>query len=115
VLLRDCLQGCADAFAEVVKIARTHLMDAVPMTMGQAFDAFARQIGHGIDRVDAALPRLRVLPQGGTAAGTGLNAPPGFDAAFCEEVSARELSSCPTRASSRGWRRTTPSSKPRAR
>jgi fumarate hydratase, class II len=88
VLLRDCLQGCADAFAEVVKIARTHLMDAVPMTMGQAFDAFARQIGHGIDRVDAALPRLRVLPQGGTAAGTGLNAPPGFDAAFCEEVSA---------------------------
>ena len=57
------------------------------MTMGQAFDAFARQIGHGIDRVAATLPRVRLLAQGGTAAGTGLNAPPGFDIAFCEEAS----------------------------
>jgi len=88
VLLRERLDERANAFAGVLKIARTHLMDAVPMTMGQAFDAFARQIDHGIDRIDATLPRLRLLPQGGTAAGTGLNAPPGFDTAFCEELSA---------------------------
>ena len=85
--LRARLDARATAFADVVKIGRTHLMDAVPMTMGQAFDAFARQIGHGIDRVAATLPRVRLLAQGGTAAGTGLNAPPGFDIAFCEEAS----------------------------
>lgn len=88
LLLRRRLDERAAAFADVLKIARTHLMDAVPMTMGQAFDAFARQVGHGIDRIDATLPRLCLLPQGGTAAGTGLNAPPGFDAAFCEELGA---------------------------
>ncbi len=82
------LAAKADAFAEVVKIGRTHLMDAVPMTMGQAFDAFARQVGNGIARIEATLPRLHLLPQGGTAVGSGLNAPPGFDAAFCEEASA---------------------------
>lgn len=87
-LLRDELQAGAERFAGIVKIGRTHLMDAVPMTMGQGFDAFARQVGHGIDRVMAAWPRLCVLPQGGTAVGTGLNAPPGFDAVFCEEASA---------------------------
>ncbi|WP_206438575.1 MULTISPECIES: class II fumarate hydratase [unclassified Bosea (in: a-proteobacteria)] len=87
-LLRDELQAGAARFAGVVKIGRTHLMDAVPMTMGQSFDAFARQIGHGIDRVMATWPRLSLLPQGGTAVGTGLNAPPGFDLIFCEEVSA---------------------------
>lgn len=88
VLLRQRLDERAAAFADVLKIARTHLMDAVPMTMGHAFDAFARQVGHGIDRIDATLPRLCLLPQGGTAAGTGLNAPSGFDAAFCDELSA---------------------------
>ncbi|MDM0015575.1 class II fumarate hydratase [Variovorax sp. J22P168] len=88
VLLRDSLQERATAFAAVIKIARTHLMDAVPMTMGQTFETFARQIAHGIDRIDAAMPRLLALPQGGTAAGTGLNAPPKFDVFFCEEVGA---------------------------
>ncbi|MEP9368712.1 class II fumarate hydratase [Xanthobacter sp. VNH20] len=78
----------ASAFADVLKIGRTHLMDAVPMTMGQAFDAFARQIANGMARIESALPRLCVLPQGGTAVGTGLNAPVGFDAAFCAEASA---------------------------
>jgi len=87
VLLRDGLQERAAAFAGVLKIARTHLMDAVPMTMGQSFDAFSRQIGHAIDRVDATMPRLLSLPQGGTAAGTGLNAPRDFDRLFCEEIS----------------------------
>jgi len=88
VLLRDSLRERAEAFADVVKIARTHLMDAVPMTMGQTFDAFARQVEHGIERIDATMPRLLTLPQGGTAAGTGLNTPPGFDAQFCVELSA---------------------------
>lgn len=87
-LLQDRLRERSEAFADVLKIARTHLMDAVPMTLGQSFDAFARQIGHGIDRIDATLARLHLLAQGGTAAGTGLNAPRGFDAAFCEELSA---------------------------
>ena len=87
-LLRESLQERADTFVDVVKIARTHLMDAVPMTMGQSFDTFARQVAHGIDRVDATMPRLLSLPQGGTAAGTGLNAPPDFDLYFCEEISA---------------------------
>ncbi|MDM0047964.1 lyase family protein [Variovorax sp. J22R115] len=88
VLLRDSLQRRAEAFADVRRIARTHLMDAVPMTMGQVFDTFARQVAHGVDRIDAAMPRLLRLPQGGTAAGTGLNAPPEFDVLFCEAISA---------------------------
>ena len=87
-LLQTRLRERATAFADIVKIARTHLMDAVPMTMGQGFDAFARQVAHGIARIDATMPRLLQLPQGGTAAGTGLNAPAGFDAAFCEELNA---------------------------
>jgi fumarate hydratase class II len=85
--LRDALADKASAWANVLKIGRTHMMDAVPMTQGQAFDAFARQIGLGIERIEGCLPRLRVLPQGGTAVGTGLNSPRGFDAAFCEELS----------------------------
>ncbi|XYD06922.1 class II fumarate hydratase [Methylobacterium sp. NMS12] len=85
-LLRDTLAAKADAFQDVVKIGRTHLMDAVPMTVGQGFDAFARQIDHGIQRIEAAAPRLNQLAQGGTAVGSGLNAPAGFDTAFCEEV-----------------------------
>jgi len=87
-LLRDRLHERARAFAGVLKVARTHLMDAVPMTMGQAFDTFARQAALGGERVQGTLPRLLALPQGGTAAGTGLNAPPGFDVTFCEEASA---------------------------
>jgi fumarate hydratase class II len=86
--LRDTLAAKAAEFSSVVKIGRTHLMDAVPMTVGQAFDAFARQIGLGIDRIEATTPRLHLLAQGGTAIGSGLNAPERFDAAFCEEANA---------------------------
>ena len=85
--LHDEFAAKASAFAEIVKIGRTHLMDAVPMTVGHAFDAFSRQIGHGIDRIKDTLPRLHSLPQGGTAVGSGLNAPAGFDIAFCDELS----------------------------
>ena len=81
--LRSALDERSHAFAEVVKIARTHLMDAVPMTMGQTFATFEYQVSNALLRIDDTLPRLLVLPQGGTAAGTGLNAPPGFDGLFC--------------------------------
>jgi fumarate hydratase, class II len=87
-LLHGALSAKAAGLASVLKIGRTHLMDAVPMTMGQAFDAFAQQVAFGKERIEAALPRLCLLPQGGTAVGTGLNAPAGFDSAFCGEVSA---------------------------
>ncbi|ALN75545.1 lyase family protein [Aureimonas sp. AU20] len=85
-LLRDTLAAKAREFEGIVKIGRTHMMDAVPMTVGQGFDAFARQIGLGIDRVEATMPRLYLLAQGGTAVGSGLNAPDGFDEVFCAEV-----------------------------
>ena len=107
--LQDELAAKADAFADAVKIGRTHLMDAVPMTMGQAFDAFARQIGNGIARIETTLPRLNILPQGGTAIGTGLNAPAGFDVAFCEDSFWPLAGSFfrRTPANSRAWPRTT--------
>jgi fumarate hydratase class II len=85
--LRDELQNKADEWADVLKVGRTHLMDAVPMTQGQAFGAFAQQAAHGIDRIKACMPRLLLLPQGGTAVGTGLNTPVGFDSQFCEHIS----------------------------
>jgi fumarate hydratase class II len=87
-LLHGSLRARAGAFADVLKIARTHLMDAVPMTMDMAFNGYAMQIANAMDRVRDAMPRLLTLPQGGTAAGTGLNAAPGFAPAFCEEASA---------------------------
>jgi fumarate hydratase, class II len=86
--LHLALAAKAEQFAEVLKIGRTHLMDAVPMTAGATFATFARQIEHAIARIEATLPGLRELPQGGTAVGTGLNAPPGFDTTFCAEISA---------------------------
>jgi fumarate hydratase class II len=87
ILLRDELAAKAETFSDVVKIGRTHLMDAVPMTVGQAFDAFARQIGNAILRIEDTRPRLHMLAQGGTAIGSGLNAPAGFDTTFCNELS----------------------------
>src|SRR5882672_2460625 len=68
----------ATAFADVVKAGRTHLQDAVPMTLGQEFGGYASVVRHGIARLRAALPHLAELPIGGTALGTGINAPEGF-------------------------------------
>ncbi|WP_434034931.1 class II fumarate hydratase [Cupriavidus sp. a3] len=85
--LRDALQARAVSFAGILKLARTHLMDAVPTTLSRSFESFSAQVEHAIARLEGALPRLLVLPQGGTAAGTGLNAPVGFAEAFCAEVS----------------------------
>jgi fumarate hydratase class II len=73
--LADALQAKADEFASVVKSGRTHLMDATPVTLGQEFGGYAAQVRYGIDRLHAVLPRVGELPLGGTAVGTGINAP----------------------------------------
>lgn len=86
--LRQALAGRARAFDGIVKIGRTHLQDATPLTLGQEFSGYATQAEHGIARIEAALPRLRALAQGGTAVGTGLNAKAGFDRRFAAEVAA---------------------------
>jgi fumarate hydratase class II len=78
--LAATLAGKADEFAEVVKSGRTHLMDATPVTLGQEFAGYASQIRYGVERVQACLPRVAELPLGGTAVGTGINAPAGFAA-----------------------------------
>ncbi|KIU38616.1 class II fumarate hydratase [Mycobacteroides immunogenum] len=82
--LHQALATKAKAWKTVVKSGRTHLMDAVPVTLGQEFGGYARQIEAGVERVKATLPRLGELPIGGTAVGTGLNAPDGFGAKVVE-------------------------------
>jgi fumarate hydratase class II len=76
--LADALEAKAAEFADVVKSGRTHLMDATPVTLGQEFGGYAAAVRKAIGRLDAALPDVGELPLGGTAVGTGLNAPPGF-------------------------------------
>ena len=70
----------------IVKVGRTHMMDAVPVTLGQEAAAWARQVELGLDRLEDAMPRLLSLPQGGTAVGTGLNRHRDFDRVFCEKM-----------------------------
>ncbi|MBV9204527.1 MAG: class II fumarate hydratase [Actinobacteria bacterium] len=79
--LAAALEAKAAEFASVVKVGRTHLMDAVPVTLGQEFGGYAAAVRLGAERARGILPRLGELPLGGTATGTGLNAPPGFAAA----------------------------------
>ncbi|HEV7652193.1 MAG TPA: class II fumarate hydratase [Actinophytocola sp.] len=76
----------AAGWADVVKSGRTHLMDAVPITLGQEAGAWAAQVRYGIERLQSCLPRLGELPIGGTAVGSGLNAPDGFGAAVAAEL-----------------------------
>jgi fumarate hydratase class II len=76
--LADSLQAKAVEFADVVKSGRTHLMDATPVTLGQEFSGYAAQVRKGAERVDSVLPGLEELALGGTAVGTGINAPEGF-------------------------------------
>jgi fumarate hydratase class II len=76
--LAEALEAKRDEFAGVVKSGRTHLMDATPVTLGQEFGGYAAQVRAGIERLEAALPRLAELPLGGTAVGTGINMPAGF-------------------------------------
>ena len=76
--LAAALRAKETAFAEVVKSGRTHLMDATPVTLGQEFGGYATQVEESIERIDSTLPRVCRLPLGGTAVGTGINAPEGF-------------------------------------
>jgi fumarate hydratase, class II len=76
--LASALTAKSQEFAGVVKVGRTHLMDAVPVTLGQEFGGYAFAVRQGVDRLSSVLPRLGELPLGGTATGTGLNAPAGF-------------------------------------
>jgi fumarate hydratase class II len=80
------LDGKAVAWAGIVKIGRTHTQDATPLTLGQEFSGYARQVRAGIERIEATLPGLYELAQGGTAVGTGLNAPKGFAEVIASEV-----------------------------
>ena len=86
--LHAALQSKSDDWVDLVKIGRTHLQDATPLTLGQEFSGYATQLKYAIERVKTSLPRLLALAQGGTAVGTGLNAKPGFDNAFAAEVAA---------------------------
>ena len=85
-IMQKQLAAQAEAWDRIVKIGRTHLQDATPLTLGQEFSGYAAQLSDGIARVEAVLPRLRRLAQGGTAVGTGLNTPKGFAEAFAAEI-----------------------------
>jgi fumarate hydratase class II len=85
--LHKAVDDKAKEFDHIIKIGRTHLQDATPLTLGQEFSGYAYQIKNGIDRVKDTLPRLRLLAQGGTAVGTGLNTRKGFDAKVADHVS----------------------------
>jgi len=84
--IAKALEAKSAAWQGIIKIGRTHLQDATPVTLGQEFSGYAAQIRLGIERVKSALPRLYALAQGGTAVGTGINCPPGFAERFAEEV-----------------------------
>ena len=85
--LRDAMQSKQDHFEKIIKIGRTHLQDATPLTLGQEFSGYVTQLERGIERVESSLPNLRLLAQGGTAVGTGLNTFKGFAEAIASEIS----------------------------
>jgi fumarate hydratase class II len=87
--LHAALWQRSQEWAGIIKIGRTHMMDAVPVTLGQEFSGWARQVELGQERLRCVMPRLLALPQGGTAVGTGLNRHPDFDRVFCEIVADR--------------------------
>ncbi|MGH3910136.1 MAG: lyase family protein, partial [Pseudonocardiaceae bacterium] len=86
VHLSSALTRKSEEWGEAVKAGRTHLMDAVPITLGQEAGGWAAQARYGAERLQSCLPRLAELPIGGTAVGTGLNAPPGFGTAVVEQL-----------------------------
>ncbi len=85
--LRDAFESKADDFEHIIKIGRTHLMDAVPLTLGQEFSGYVKMLGNGIERVASTLPKLAELAIGGTAVGTGLNTKKGYDIKVAEQIS----------------------------
>ncbi len=86
--LRDALAGKAEAFADVVKIGRTHLMDATPLTLGQEFSGYVAQLDHGMRALRNTLAHLSELALGGTAVGTGINTPEGYSERVAEHIAA---------------------------
>jgi len=86
--LRDALARKQEAFRDIVKIGRTHTQDATPLTLGQEFSGYVTQLDNGIARIELALPKLMELAQGGTAVGTGLDAPVGFAEKVAERIAA---------------------------
>lgn len=85
--LRDSLKAKSKEFNEIIKIGRTHLMDAVPLTLGQEFSGYVQQLTNGLDRINGCLPRLSELALGGTAVGTGLNTHPQFAEKAAKKIS----------------------------
>jgi len=86
--LRNALNDKAQAWKEIIKIGRTHTQDATPITLGQEFSGYTQQVENGIARIEMTLPMLMQLAQGGTAVGTGLNAPKGFAEAVADRIAA---------------------------
>ncbi len=84
--LRNALNDKAHEFAKIIKIGRTHTQDATPVTLGQEFSGYTQQVDNGIARIEQTLPMLMQLAQGGTAVGTGLNAPKGFAEMVAEHI-----------------------------
>jgi fumarate hydratase class II len=84
--LHAALEAKSKAWAHIIKIGRTHTQDATPLTLGQEFGGYAQQIANGIERIELTLPKLMELAQGGTAVGTGLNAPIGFAEKVAEKI-----------------------------
>lgn len=84
--LRNALNDKAKAWEKIIKIGRTHTQDATPLTLGQEFSAYVQQLDNGIERITSAMPKLMELAQGGTAVGTGLNAPIGFAEKVADEI-----------------------------
>ncbi len=84
--LRDTLKAKSEAFKDVVKIGRTHLMDATPLTVGQEFSGYVSQLDHGLRALRNTLPHLAELALGGTAVGTGMNTPKGYDVLVAKKI-----------------------------
>src|SRR5207237_3130908 len=91
--LRDAIDANARAWGDIVKIGRTHMQDATPLTLGQEWSGYTGMLADDLDRIEAALPGVYRLALGGTAVGTGLNSAPGFDEAGAGEIA--ELTGLP--------------------
>jgi fumarate hydratase, class II len=86
--LRNALNDKSQAWKGIIKIGRTHTQDATPITLGQEFSGYTTQVQNGIERIEQTMPKLMQLAQGGTAVGTGLNAPVGFDIMVADRIAA---------------------------
>jgi len=99
-LLRNALNDKSQAWKNIVKIGRTHTQDAVPLTLGQEFSGYTQQVENGLARIELTMPGLMQLAQGGTAVGTGLNAPAGFAQAVAEciaQITQMKFTSAPNK------------------